>query len=153
MSWLKKFGRLFKIIFSGAVKVEKAVEPYVEAIMPATVPAFNVFDGAVEIVKDVEAAFAAAGVEQGGAMKLAAALPLIGLALDSYTKAKFPGSDAVLKTEAYLASKAGLVNAVVAYLNAMPESVTVAPSGTALIAATATAAAVNAARPLAGSAG
>jgi hypothetical protein len=153
MSWLKKFGRLFKIIFADAVKVEKAVEPYIEAVVPATIPAFNVFDHAVEVVKDIEAAFAAAGVVQGGAAKLAAAIPLIGLALDSYTKAKFPGSDAVLKTEAYLASKTGLVNAFVAYLNALPETITVAPSGTALIAATAAAAAVNATKPLAGSAG
>ena len=153
MSWLSKFGHLFKTIFADAVKVEKAVEPYVEMVVPATVPAFNVFDHAVEVVKDVEAAFAAAGVVQGGAAKLAAAIPAIGLALDAYTVAKFPGSDQILKTEAYLASKTGLINSVVAYLNAIPESITVAPSSTALIAATATAAAVNASKPLAGSAG
>lgn len=153
MSWLSKFGHLFKLIFANAVKVEKAVEPYIEAVVPATVPAFHVFDYAVEIIKDVEAAFAAAGVVQGGAAKLAAALPSIGLALDAYTKAKFPGSDQVLKTEAYLASKTELINAVVAYLNAIPESIAIAPSPTAMIAATATAAALNAAKPLAGTAG
>jgi hypothetical protein len=153
MSWLSKFGRLFKIIFADAVRVEKAVEPYIEAVVPATVPAFNVFDHAVEVVKDVEAAFAAAGVVQGGEAKLAAAMPSIGLALDAYTAAKFPGSDAVLRTEAYLAAKKGLINAVVAYLNAIPESVTVAPSSTALIAATAAAAAVNASKPLTSTAG
>ena len=153
MSWLKKFGRLFKIIFADAVKVEKAVEPYIEAVVPATIPAFHVFDIGVEIVKDLEAAFAAAGVVQGGAAKLAAAIPLIGLALDAYTLAKFPGSNAVLKTEAYLASKTSVINAIVQYLNALPETLTIAPSGTALIAATAAAAAVNAAKPLAGSAG
>jgi len=153
MSALTKFGHLFKVIFTGAVKVEKAVEPYVEAVVPATIPAFHVFDVGVEIVKDVEAAFGAAGVVQGGAAKLEAALPGFGLALNAYTLAKFPGSEAILKAEAYVLAKKGLLNAIVAYANAIPESVTVAPSPTAMIAATATAAALNAAKSQAGTAG
>jgi len=153
MSALTKFGHLFKVIFANAVKVEKAVEPYIEAVVPATVPAFHVFDYAVEIVKDVEAAFAAAGVVKGGDAKLAAALPGFGLALDAYTREKFPGSEAILKAEAYVLAKKSLLNAIVAYANAIPESVTVAPSPTAMIAATATAAALNAAKPSAGTAG
>ena len=144
MSWLSKFGHVFKAIFTGAQKVEQAVEIPIEMLFPATVPIFNVFDHGVEIAKDVEAAFAAAGVEKGGALKLAAFMPGFSAALDEYTKDKFPGSESVLKAEAYLASKTALANAIVGYLNALPESVTAQPTQSSLIAAAAAAAATSA---------
>ena len=144
MSFLSKFGSVFKAIFAGAKKVEQAVELPIETLFPATVPIFNVFDRGVEIAKDVEAAFAAAGVEKGGAQKLAAFLPGFSDALDEYTRDKFPGSEAILKAEAYLSSKTALANAIVGYLNSLPESLTVQPTQSALIAAAAAAAATNA---------
>lgn len=149
MSWLKAFGQKIKTIFDDVAVVEKKVEPIVEAFLPQSTPLFDVFDVAVEIAKSVEGSFAAAGVQTNGPAKLAAALPGFSAALDAYTTAKFPGTNTILKDAAYIASKTILLNAVVAYLNALPDSaVGSTVSSAALIAAAATSAAVKAASSL-----
>src|ERR1700731_2676424 len=150
MSWLKTFGQKVKTIFDDVAAIEKKVEPIVETFLPQSIPIFDVFDVAVEIGKSVEGSFAAAGVQSNGPAKLAAALPGISAALDAYTTAKFPGTTTILKDAAYIASKTTLMNAVVEYLNALPDSaVGSTVSSTALIAAAAASAAVKAAASLA----
>jgi hypothetical protein len=146
MSWLTKFGSTLKSIFTNAQTLEQKAEPIVESLLPASIPVFDVFDTGIEIAKDVEAGFASAGVVKGGSQKLVAALPGFGAALDAYTTAKFPGSTAVLKSEAYIASKPVLMNAIVNYINALPETLTVAPTPSSIIVAAATSAAVSAAK-------
>jgi hypothetical protein len=143
LSFLSKFGKVVLSIFGVAGKIEKIIEKPVEAIVPASTIAFNIFDTGVEIAKDVEAAFAAAGQQSNGSAKLAAALPGFSAALDAYTLAKFPGSDQILQAEAYLASKTALINAIVQYLNSLPESVQITPSSSAIVAAAAVSAATK----------
>jgi hypothetical protein len=134
-SWLTKFGSVMKIIITDVDVVEKKAEPIVEELLPASVPLFNVFDIGVEIAKNVQAGFAAAGLETSGPAMLKAALPSLSAAVDQYTLAKFPGSQDVLKAEAYLAAKPVLMNAIVQYANALPDTLDVKPTSTAILAA------------------
>jgi hypothetical protein len=134
-SWLDKFGSVMKTIITDVGLVESKAKPIVEELLPASVPLFNVFDIGVEIAKNVQAGFAAAGQATNGKAMLAAALPSLSAALDQYTLAKFPGSQAILKSEAYLAAKPALMNAIVQYTNSLPDTLDVQPTSTAILAA------------------
>jgi len=134
-SWLTKFGSVMKTIITDVDVFEKKAEPLVEALVPESVPLFNVFDIGVEIAKNVQAGFAAAGLETSPQAMLKAALPSLSAAVDQYTLAKFPGSKAVLKTKAYLAAKPVLMNAIVQYTNSLPDTLDVQPTSTAILAA------------------
>lgn len=127
-SWLSKFGSVMKSIFVAIPKVEAVAKPIIETLLPASIPIFNVFDELVVIAADVERSFAMAGQQTAGVAKLAASLPGLEAALNAYTLAKFPGSASILKSEAYLAAQAPLMNAIVGYLNAIPESLLVIPT-------------------------
>lgn len=148
-SWLDKFGNELKKIVTDVGKVEAKAKPIVEELVPASTPIFDVFDIGVEIAKDVQAAFAAADQANEGPAMLAAALPGLSAALDQYTLAKFPGSQAILTSEKYLASKPKLMNAIVEYINSMPDSLDVTPTRSAIVAASAVSAALKAAAPTA----
>lgn len=142
-SWLKKFGSVLKTIFVDIGKVESKVKPIVEELLPASAPFFDVFDAGVEVAKNLEVAFNAAGQASNGPAKLKAALPGLSAALDAYTLAKFPGSSDVLKTEAYIASKPVLMNAIVQYLNSLPDTLEVKPTSSSIAIAAAVSAAVS----------
>ena len=120
-SWLSKvghwFGKVLKIIATDAQPIEKIALPVAEALLPAFAPEIAMADALfTKIVNEAVAAesvMASAGTATGtGPQKLAQVLGNIGPVLDAWTAANFPGSKQISD-----ASKAGLVNAVVAILN------------------------------------
>ena len=146
-SWLDKFGHAVVVGLNYVLKGEAVAKPIVETYVPASAAIFGVFDTVVEIVKDVQAAFSAAGAQSNGPAMLAAATPGVSAAIDTYITAKFPGSEGVLKADAYLQSKTQIINAVVAMLNALPDSLPVTPTTSATVAAAAVKAATSPNRP------
>jgi hypothetical protein len=120
MSFLKKIGQLFakaaRIFVTEGAAVEKIAVPVAEALLPQFAPiiaeADVMFQNVVKEVVKVEAAAASAATAPTGAGKLAAVLSNIGPAMDTWIASSFPGSKGLSQ-----ASKAGLVNAVVAILN------------------------------------
>jgi hypothetical protein len=135
MSWLKKIGGVLASILGIAQKVEPTIVGFTEALLPQFAPfiasADTIFQNIVkEIVTAEVAAVAANQTTGGGAQKLAAVLANVGPSLDNWIQSNFPGS-AALAT----ATKAGLVNAVVAVLNDIKPSTAVpAPAPTAPVA-------------------
>jgi hypothetical protein len=155
-SWLKRFGHEVLVILGVVAKdvapLEKIAVPVAEALLPAFAPAIaagaGIFEKLLEMITTVEGTFAAVGQASNGPAKLQAVLAGIGPILDDYVQYHFPGSAAILKAEAYLASKTGLVNAVVAFLNNLEAGMVAAVPGSSAVAAAAAAqAAVAAAKP------
>jgi hypothetical protein len=130
-SWLSRvgsiFGKVLRAITGAGVQIEKAAVPVAEALLPQFAPFIAAADGIFgNIVKEcvaAEAVQAAAGTATGtGPQKLAAVLANIGPMLDTWVSSNFPGSSAISS-----ATKAGLVNAVVAVINELEPPATVAP--------------------------
>lgn len=144
VSALKKFGQDVAKFVADASNIEKKIEPIAEAALPASAVVFDVFDESVDIIQDTEGAFASAGLAQAGAAKLAAATPGISAAIDAYITAKFPGAASITKDADYIAAKTTYVNAVVGILNTLPASSATEVTSSAIIAASAVAAAVKA---------
>lgn len=148
VSWLKKFGQdILKVL--GIVKtVETVAEPVVEALLPASIPVFSIFDEIMQIVQMGEATYAAVGLAANGPAKLAAALPGVQALLDQWVKDHLPGSAQILTAETYVAAKAAnataYINAAVAFLNSIPANPQTAVTSPAVAAASASAAAVAA---------
>jgi hypothetical protein len=132
--WLSSFGKGLVTVFDLVAKGEQKIEPLAESLLPASIPFFNVFDEGVEIAKDVEAAFTAAGQTAGnGLAKLEAALPGFRVALDQYAADKFPGYDVVKKTEQQLATEEQLLSAIVNWINTLPDSAQAKANARALV--------------------
>lgn len=124
VSWLKKLGQDILKVLGVVVKVEQVAEIPVEAILPASIPAFGVFDKVMQLVGVAESSFAAAGQASNGPAKLQSILAATGKILDQYVADNFPGSAEILKSEQYIAGKTTVatqyINSVVAFLNSIP---------------------------------
>lgn len=154
VSWLKKFGqevaKIIGVVGKDALPIEQKVVPIAEALLPQftleIIAADGIFEKAVEMVQNTEASFAAVGQASNGPAKLQVVLSMIGSDIDLWVKDKFAGSPGIVSGEKYLASKTGLVNSIVAFLNGIDGSSTnVIPSYASVAAAAAAQAAVAAA--------
>jgi hypothetical protein len=132
VSWLKKIGQdIGKVLTFFAQKAPAvAVEAGTVAslLMPQFAPEVTVAENLVtNIAKEavaVEGAAAAAGTAGGtGVQKLAAVVANVGPAIDTWVQSSFPGASAVST-----ASKAGLVNAVVAIMNELSPATATSPN-------------------------
>lgn len=146
-SWLSKFGQDILKVLGIAQKVEQVAEPVVEALVPASIPFFGIFDKIIQVVMLGEATFAAVGQQSNGAAKLAAALPGVKAMLDQWVMDNLPGSQQILASEAYVSAKAAnataYINAAVAFLNSLPPAATTAVTAPAVAAASAAKAAMQ----------
>jgi hypothetical protein len=131
VSWLSKVGAVLGKILHAAADVAKPVADLADPVLDALFPQFKkqIDAGDALVTKiaaeatAVEGIASAAGTQTGtGAQKLETVLQNVGPAIDAWVQANFPGAQA-LST----ASKAGLVNAVVAILNEIDPSA--APPG------------------------
>ena len=148
VSWLKKLGQDVLKVLGIAQKVEAIAEPVVEALLPASIPAFSIFDRVIALVTTTESAFAAVGMQSSGPAKLTAVLGAVESLLDGWVTSNMPGSADILKGEQYLAARTAnataYVNAAVAFLNSLPASAQTATTPEAVAAAGAAQAAVAA---------
>lgn len=127
MSWLKKVGITIARVLGIVQKVEPTAAAVATALLPEFAPLIEqsnvIFQNIMREVVAAEAAAAAAGQAKTGPQKLAAVLANVGPMLDAWVAASFPGAKAVSD-----ASKAGLVNAVVAVLNEIEATAPPAPT-------------------------
>lgn len=148
VSWLKKLGQDVVKVLGVAQKVESAAEPVVEALLPASIPAFSIFDRIISLITSTESAFAAVGLQSSGPAKLNAVLAAVTSLLDGWVTSNLPGGADIVKGEQYIAARAAnataYVNAAVAFLNSLPASATTAVTPEAVAAASAAQAAVAA---------
>lgn len=116
VSWLAKIGHVLAAILGIAQKAEPTVVGFTEALLPQFAPfiasADTIFQNIVKEIVAAETAAAAAGQAGTGASKLAAVLANVSPMLDTWIASNFPGAAKLAD-----ATKAGLVNAVVAVLN------------------------------------
>ena len=143
-SWLKKLGQDFVKFLGIANKIEKAAEPIVEAILPASTIGFSLFDGVVAIVTSGEQAFAAFGQASNGPAKLQAALGGVIQLFEQYIQTNLPGSAQILASEQWLSARSAIatqyINTVVAFLNSLPASTVTATANGQAVASAITAA-------------
>ena len=148
VSWLKKLGQDVLKALGIAGQAEKAAEPIVEALVPASAPIFGILDIIFPIVATTEQAFAAVGQALNGPAKLQAALGGVESAIDQWTVANLPGSAAILATDAYIQARlvaaTAYVNATVAFANALPVNPATAVTSAGVAAGAAAKAAVAA---------
>lgn len=115
-SWLQKIGHVIAEVLGIVQKAEPTVVSFTEALLPQFAPfiasADTMFQNIVKEIIAAEAAAAAAGQVGTGPQKLAAVLANVGPMLDNWVASNFPGAAKLAD-----ATKAGLVNAVVAVLN------------------------------------
>ena len=116
-SWLSKIGHVLAEIIGVAQKVEPTVVNFTEALLPQFAPfiasADTIFQKVMKEVIAAETTAAAAGQATGtGPQKLAAVLANVSPMLDTWIASNFPGAAKLAD-----ATKAGVVNAVVALLN------------------------------------
>lgn len=121
LSWLARvgqiLGRVLNVVGKDAAAVVNIAKPVAEALFPQyTAPieaGASLLDNIASQVVAIEGVYAAGAKATGtGAQKLEAAVAAVGPAIDQWVAAKFPGAQQVSA-----ASKAGLVNAVVAIMN------------------------------------
>jgi hypothetical protein len=142
VSWLKKFGaevvKVLGFVAGKAVPIAQAAGAVVSALEPQLAPAISIAENLVSKIavqaSTTEAAFQAVGQASNGAGKLQAVLSSIGPEIDTWIANSFPGASA-----ASTASKAGLVNAVVAILNEVDGSLALTVPTPAAVAASAAA--------------
>src|SRR5271155_3450780 len=148
VSWLKKLGQDVLKVLGVVAPAEKVAEPFIEALLPASVPVFGILDEIFPIITVTEQAFSAVGQQSNGPAKLNAALSGVEAAIDQWTAANLPGSAAILATDAYiqakLAAATAYVNATVAFANALPASPATSVTSSGVAAAAAAKAAVGA---------
>jgi hypothetical protein len=150
VSWLKKLGQGFVKVFGIVAGIEKVAEVPLEALVPATIPGFAIFDKVASLVGIAETNAALVGQASNGPAKLQAVLTTTGQLLDQYVQDNFPGSADILKSETYIQGKVGVatqfVNTVVAFLNSLEVPATggvVAPAVSAAAQAASMVAAAN----------
>jgi hypothetical protein len=147
VSWLKKFGQDIEKAIGVAAKDIEPVEHVAAEVAEVALPQFSgligtvdgLFEKAVTAITTVEGVAVAIGQATNGQGKLEAVLNTIGVSLDTYVADNFPGSSAILKGEAYLASKTQFVNAIVAFLNSIDGGAVSTTPSTATLAAVAAA--------------
>ena len=131
-SWLSKIGsfiaKVARVVVTDVAPAEKIAVPVAEALLPEFIPliatADGIFSNIVKEVVNAETVQAVAGTATGtGAQKLAQVLAASGPILDQWVAANFPGA-----TQVADAQKAGLINAIVAILNAISPVITVQPA-------------------------
>lgn len=130
-SWLSKvghvIGQILHVFATEAKPIADTAAPVIEALFPQFAPAVAAADALVTKIAGqalaVEATAAAAGQATGtGPQKLAQVVQAIGPSLDAWVQNAFPGAKAVSDAE-----KAGLVNAIVAIINAIEPPAAIAP--------------------------
>jgi hypothetical protein len=150
-SWLSRFGHEVGVILGVVAKDAEPVEKIAAATATAMLPQFapqiayadNLATRILDSVKNVEGTFVAVGQSTNSAAKLQAVVGGISSEMDAWVQANFPGAAAISQ-----ASRAGLVNAVVAIANDVdPNLAIAAPTPTAVSAGAAAVAAVAAAKP------
>lgn len=155
VSWLKKFGQAVAkgigIIAKDVLPAEKVIAPLAAALAPQFALeigyASGLFEKIAGLASTTEAAFESVGQGSNGPAKLDAVLSVISSDLDQWVTSNLPGTEAILKGEAYLASKSDFVSAVVKFLNSIDGSgLMITPSPQAVIAVAATKAALTAAK-------
>lgn len=148
VSWLSKLGADIKKVLGIASAAEKVAEPFVEALVPASIPVFGILDEVFPIISTIEQAFSAVGLQASGPAKLNAALSGVESAIDQWTTNNLPGSASILKADSYLqarlAAATAYVNATVAFANALPANPSTAVTAAGQAAASAAVAAVAA---------
>lgn len=158
VSWLKKFGqevaKIVVFVAKDAVAIEHVAVPVAETLLPMFAPEINlaagIFDKIAGLAQINEAAFAAVGQASNGPAKFNALLASVSSDLDFWVTNHFPGSAEIQKGETYVASKATIINGVIAFLNGINAAgATVLPTATAIAAASAARAAVAALQPAA----
>ena len=120
VSWLKRVGQvlgsILKIIARDIAPVADTASKVAAVMFPQFAPgiiaADNLIDNIAKEAITAEIMDQAAATAKGGPAKLQAVLASIGPMIDQWVANKFPGATAVSN-----ASKAGLVNAVVAIVN------------------------------------
>ena len=116
VSFLKRVGAEIAKILGIVQKAEPTVVAFTEALLPQFAPfiasADTIFQNIVKEIVAAETAAAAAGQVGTGPQKLVAVLANVGPMLDTWIASNFPGSAKLAD-----ATKAGLVNSVVAVLN------------------------------------
>jgi hypothetical protein len=147
-SWLSRFGHevgvVLGVIAKDAEPVEKIAAATATTLLPQFAPeiayADNLATRILDSVKNVEGTFVSVGQSTNSAGKLNAAIAGVSSEMDAWVKANFPGAAAISQ-----ASRAGLVNAVVAIANEVDSSLSlVTPTPSAISAGAAAMAAVNA---------
>jgi hypothetical protein len=150
VSWLHKLGSVVAKVLGLAQKVEHAVLPVAELILPQFAPeiaaADAIFSKTVAYIEMSEGTFAAVDQASNGPAKLSVVVSSIGPQIDAWIASNFPGSKALSA-----GVKVGYVNAVVAMLNELDGNlVAINPQPATLIAAAAAKAAVVASVSAAG---
>jgi hypothetical protein len=114
-SVLSDVGSALKRVFNVGVNVATAAEPFVDVLFPGVAPLFNAI---VAEVTKAEAEAMAAGAQNGtGPQKLAAVTAAVEGAFNNYAK-----TNNLATPDAKVVENA--VNAVVAFLNALPAPAT-----------------------------
>jgi len=140
VSFLKSVGGAVVKVVNTVVGVEQKAEPFVEAMLPQTIPFFSIADRAIALIKTAEGSYAAVGQAANGPAKLAAVESAITQDFDAWIKLQLPGDVVLQDAENYAASKSGFINSLVQALNSFSatQSAGVAvATGEALIAASA----------------
>jgi hypothetical protein len=147
-SWLSKFGHEVGVILGVVAKDAEPVEKIAAATATALLPQFapeiayadNLATRILESVKNVEGTFVAVGQSTNSSAKLNAAIAGVQSEMDQWVQSNFPGAAKISQ-----ASRAGLVNAIVAIANEVdPNLALAAPTPSAVAAGAAASAAVSA---------
>jgi len=140
VSWLKKLGLDILKFLSIASPIEKVAEPIVEALVPVSAIAFNLFDYAVAQVTNIEAAYAQITTAPSGVAKAQATISAIENAIDQWVTANMPGSQGILTAAAYVSARLTLAqnmsNGIVTFLNQLPAPASTMTTASALSVAT-----------------
>lgn len=139
-SWLSKFGHAIGValgfIAKEAVPIAQAAGTIISIIDPVLAPEISFAENLVSKIAQqalvTESTFVAVGQASNGPAKLQAVIDSIGPEVDQWVVNSFPGA-AKVSTEV----KAGLVNAVVALLNAADSNLALVPPANAAPSATA----------------
>jgi hypothetical protein len=148
--FLKSVGSAVVKVANKVIGVEQKAEPFVETMLPQTVPFFSIADRAITLIKTAEGSYAAVGQAANGPAKLAAVESAISQDFDAWIKLQLPGDVKLQDAENYAASKKGFINSLVQALNSFTATQQVGAAvatGEALIAASAAKAAVAPAAP------
>jgi len=127
LSFLKSVGSVVVKIVNKVIGIEQTVEPFVETMLPQSIPFFSIADRAIALIKTAEGSYAA--VESA-----------ISQDFDAWIKLQLPGDVKLQDAENYMASKKGFINSLVQALNSFTATQQIGAAvatGEALIAASA----------------
>lgn len=148
VSWFHKLETDVLKVLGIAQSAEKVAEPFIEALVPASIPVFGILDQIMPVISTVQQTFAAVGQAGNNQAKLQAALTGVEGAIDQWVAANLPGSASIKNADSYIqartAAATAYINATVAFANALPANPSTAVTSAGVAAASAAVAAVNA---------